>query len=66
MSDKDGNMYELFARDPRTHSDEDVLMIIEQLRVLRPKFVIEGKASGPRKVAKPRPEIASLKLDVKL
>jgi len=60
------NLAELFARDPREHSDEDVRRIIAELRKAREKFIFEG----PQRKTQPKTEkqkaLAGIQLDIKL
>lgn len=59
------NMAELFARDPRQHTDDDLRKIIAELRAARTKFIIGGdKAAGA--LTKEQAAITKLDLDVKL
>lgn len=37
---------ELFARDPREHSEADFRMIVKELREQRAKFVLGDKTAG--------------------
>lgn len=59
------NIAELFARDPREHTDDDVKKIIEELRASRSKFIIGGdKTAGALSAA--QKEAKKLDLDIKL
>ena len=59
---------ELFARDPRGHSDKDIMQIIETLREQRTKFIADG--GRPKAVTKEPTEgekkLTRLDLDIKL
>lgn len=62
------DMAELFARDPRQHSDEDFKKLIAHLRDLRSRFVHEGgkPSTGPKSLTADQKKVASLDLDIKL
>jgi hypothetical protein len=59
---------EIFARDPREHSDADFKTLIEHLRDLRLRFVHEGgkPAAGPKSLTADQKKAVSLDLDIKL
>lgn len=59
-------MAELFARDPREHSEEDFRKIIAHLRELRSRFVFEGKSAAPKKLTADQQKVSGLDLDIKL
>ena len=62
----DVNMAELFARDPRDHTDADIKKIIAELREQRSKFIVDG---GRPKAAAKQPtaaQAALVKLDLDL
>ena len=40
------SLAELFARDPRDQSDDDLMRIITELRAARSKFVLGGDKSA--------------------
>jgi hypothetical protein len=58
------NLSELFARDPRTHTDDEVRAIITELRAARSKFIVDGKPSA-RLTAKEN-EMKRIDLEIKL
>jgi hypothetical protein len=60
------DMAELFARDPREHSDEDFKKIVAHLRELRHRFVFEGKPAGPAKLTSEQQKVSGLDLNIKL
>lgn len=59
------NIAELFSRDPREHTDEDVKKIIAELRASRSKFIIGGDKSAGALTTSQK-EAAKLNLDIKL
>jgi len=60
------SLAELFARDPREHSDADVLRIITELRKAREKFVLDkAKPASTPRTAKQK-AVAKIDLDIKL
>lgn len=61
-------MAELFARDPRTHTDEDIDKMIAHLRELRHRFVFEGgkPKPSPKALTETQQKVSGLNLDIKL
>ena len=59
---------EIFARDPREHSDADFKALISHLRDLRQRFVHDGgkPAGGPKSLTAEQKKAVSLDLDIKL
>lgn len=55
---------ELFARDPREHSEADFALIVKELREQRAKFVMGDKTAGAP--AKKPNEISRLNINVEL
>ena len=60
------SMHELYARDPRTHTDEDMMKIIEDLRGKRKNFVNDGVRVGAKKLTAKEEQVADVKLDITL
>lgn len=60
------DMAELFARDPREHSDEDFKKIVAHLRELRHRFVFEGQSAAPKKLTADQQKVSGLDLNIKL
>lgn len=58
------SLAELFARDPREQSDEEVEEIIRQLRESRAKFILGDKTAGS--LTAQQKSLVRLDLDVKL
>ena len=59
------NMAELFARDPRDHSDADIALIIKTLRENRQKFIVDGSVASKPKTAA-QAAVTKIDLDIKL
>ncbi len=59
------NMAELFARDPREHTDDDLRKIIADLRAARSKFIIGGDKTAGSLTAEQK-SLTRIDLDIKL
>jgi hypothetical protein len=58
------NIAELFARDPRQHTDADIVQIVTELRAARSRFIVDGKPSA--KLTSKEAEMKRIDVGVKL
>lgn len=59
------SLAELFARDPRKHTDADIIRIVTELRAARSKFVIGGDKTAGSLTAQQK-QLSRLDLGIKL
>lgn len=59
-------MFELFARDPREHTDEEVIQLIAEMRELRAKFVTGGQRSPVKTLTTEQKQLKRLDISVDL
>ena len=67
MPDNTVSLSELFARDPRAHSEEDIRAIVSALRDARSKYIVGNKKTSAKKEPTgEKAKVAKLDLDIKL